>query len=194
MLAGPTQSGKTSLLIKILTYANEMITPMPDRIVYCYSQPLEVPVPGVELHQGLPDMDMFDANKNNILILDDLMEQCESNVDVQRVFTVDAHHKNVSTFLLTQNLYSRGKCARTISLNCNYMIIFNNPRDRLQIRNLSRQMYPGNAKFLVECYEDATESRDHGYLFLDLTQKTKQKHRVQTNILPGETRIVYHSK
>ena len=196
MLAGPTQSGKTHLLIEILNNAREMVEPPPDRIMYCYSRPQEIfnNIPGLELHQGVPDIDEFDPSINNMIILDDLMEECEENPSIQKLFTVDSHHKNISTFLITQNLYSKGKCARTISLNCHYMIIFNNPRDRLQIKNLSRQMYPGNSKFLNECYEDATESKQYGYLFLDMTQKTRQKHRVQTNILPGETRIIYQTK
>ncbi len=55
-------------------------------------------------------------------------------------------------------------------------------------------MYPNNSNFLTECFEDATESRHHGNLFLDLTQKANNKLRVQTNILPYETRIIYQLK
>ena len=123
-----------------------------------------------------------------------MMDQADCNPDIQKLFTVDSHHMNISIFFITQNLFSKGKCMRTISLNSNYMLIFNNPRDRQQIRTLSRQMFPNNPKLLSECYEDATEAKQFGYLFLDLTQKTKQKHRIQTNILPGETRIIYQSK
>jgi hypothetical protein len=131
LVSGPTQSGKTSLLVEILRNAKTMISPPPDRIVYCYSRIQDTfsSIPGIELHEGLPDADEFDPNLNNVLIMDDLMEQSESNPDVQTLFTVDSHHKNITIFLISQNLYSKGKCARTISLNCNYMIIFNNPRD-----------------------------------------------------------------
>jgi hypothetical protein len=196
-VAGPSRSGKTTLLISILKNARQMINPAPDRIMYCYAQHQDVfsTVPGIELHQGLPDIEAeFDPRLNNLLILDDLMDQADCNPDIQKLFTVDSHHKNISIFFITQNIYSKGKCMRTISLNTNYMLIFNNPRDRQQIRNLSRQMFPSNASFLSECYDDATEAAQFGYLFLDLTQKTKQKHRVQTNILPGQTRIIYQSK
>jgi hypothetical protein len=30
------------------------------------------------------------------------------------------------------------------------MVLFKNPRDVTQVANLSRQMYPGRSKFLVE--------------------------------------------
>ncbi len=196
LLAGPTMSGKSHLMVEILNNIKSMMSPPPDRIVYCYKrlQELFSSIPGLELNEGLPDIDSFDPTRNNMVILDDLMDDCDSNPEIQRLFTVDAHHKNISTFLITQNLFSKGKCARTISLNSNYMVIFNNPRDRAQIQHLSRQIFPSNPRFLNECYTDACESKDYGYLFLDLTQKTKQRHRVQTNIIPGETRIIYQSK
>lgn len=195
MIAGPTQCGKTSLLINILKSSRSLISPPPNRIVYCYSreQPafntlLEL---DIEFHQGLPDLDDFDSKLNNLVILDDLMDECEKNKDIQSLFTVDSHHKNISTFLISQNLFSRGKYSRTISLNCHYLIVFNNPRDRSQIHYLARQMYPTNSHFLIECYTDATSAKEYGYLFLDLTQSTNDLHRVQSNILCGETRIIY---
>lgn len=195
MIAGPTQSGKTTLLINILNSATELIEPAPNRIMYCYSrdQPSfdKLKHLSIEFHHGLPDLDEFHVNTNNLIILDDLMDQCEKDKSIQSLFTVDSHHKNISTFLISQNLYSRGRYARTISLNCNYMIIFNNPRDRSQIHCLARQMYPTISQFLIEAYEDATESQQHGYLFIDLTQATNSKYRVQTSILCGETRIIY---
>jgi hypothetical protein len=39
---------------------------------------------------------------------------------------------------------------RTVSLNSHYLVLFKNPRDKLQIRNLTTQMHPSNAKFLVQ--------------------------------------------
>lgn len=194
MIAGPTQSGKTTLLLEILKNVDKYVYPRPDRIVYCYSRPQSSirELQNVEKNEGLPDLDQFDAKINNLIILDDLMSECESSKEIVNLFTVDSHHKNISTFILAQNLYSRGKYARTISLNCNYLVIFNNPRDRSQIQFLSRQMYPTNSSFLIECYEDATETK-HGYLFLDLTQAQDNNFRVQSNIL-DENRIIYVSK
>ena len=196
MIAGPTQSGKTSLLTKILSNTATLINPPPTRIMYCFSRPQEAfkSLVGIEFNEGLPNLDEFDPKENNLIILDDLMDQCEKDKSILNLFTVDSHHKNISTFLTTQNLFSRGKYSRNISLNCHYLIIFNNPRDRSQIRHVAQQMFPTCPNFLVECYEDATESRQYGYLFVDLTQTTNNKNRVQTNILPSEARIIYQIK
>jgi hypothetical protein len=195
LISGPSQAGKTQLLIKILLENDQLIDPKPDRIVYCYSR--EQPVfeklknLNIEFHKGLIDFDSFDPQKNNLLILDDLMEKCESDRSVLNLFMVDSHHANLSVFIISQSLFSKGKYWRSISLNCSYMIIFNNPRDRSQIFHLARQVFPSNPNFLLECFEDSTASK-HGYLFLDLTQATDNNMRVQGNILSN--RIIYVEK
>ena len=55
-------------------------------------------------------------------------------------------------------------------------------------------MFPNNTKFLTECYEDAVENKQFGYLLIDLKQTTKKNFRVQTGILNGEERIIYQLK
>ena len=72
-----------------------------------------------------------------------------------------------------------------------FSVVFNNPRDRQQINVLARQMFPDNVNFLMEAFQDATETKKHGYMFLDFKQASLRKNRVQTGIIPGETRIIY---
>jgi hypothetical protein len=150
--------------------------------------------PNIEFLKGLPDIDDISENQNNLLILDDLMSECEKDKTILNLFTTDSHQKSISVFLITQNLFSQGKFSRTIGLNCHYLILLNNPRDRSQIYFLARQMYPTNSKFLVEAYGDAVEGKQYGYLFIDLKQTTPKKFRIQTGVLENETRIVYQIK
>ena len=109
------------------------------------------------------------------------------------IFTVGSHHKNTSTFFITQNLFSQGKFARDISLNSNYMILFRNPRDQQQIQILSKQMLPQNSNFLIESFDDATK-KPHGYLLIDLKQTTEERNRLQSGILPTQRRVIYKKK
>jgi hypothetical protein len=195
MLSGPSMAGKTRLLVEILLNKDTLIHPPPDRIVYCYSndQPAfeQLRNLSIEFHKGIIDLENFDPKLNNLLILDDLLEQCESDKNILNLFLVDSHHSNLSTFIITQSLFSKGKYWRSISLNCNYMIIFSNPRDRSQIFHLARQVFPSNPNFLLECFEDCTATK-HGYLFLDLTQDANNNLRVQGNVL-GK-RVIYIEK
>ena len=59
---------------------------------------------------------------------------------ISSYFTRGSHHKNVSVILVTQNLFHPNKHFRTASLNAQYMIIFKNPRDSLQIKYLGRSI------------------------------------------------------
>ena len=80
-----------------------------------------------------------------------------------------------------------------MSLNAHYIVLFKNPRDALQVATLARQMYPGNSKFLIEAFKNATE-KPFGYLLLDLKPDTDEKYRIRTNIFPDETQYVYIPK
>ena len=146
MLAGPSQSGKSTLLARILENNQSMITPSPTKILYCYARysegfnKLKIVTPSIEFHEGLPDIDRLSVNENNVTVLDDLMSQVEKDKSMLDLFTTDSHHANISVFLITQNLFSQGKYSRTISLNCQYLFILNNPRDKAQIYALARQM------------------------------------------------------
>lgn len=199
IIAGPTQCGKTTLVKNILTTRDQLIQPKPDNIIFCYSRFQEsynelshLPI---KFNEGLADLeDELDSRKNNLIILDDLMEQCEKNKSILSLFTVDSHHKNISCIFITQNFYSKGRYMRTLSLNSHYLIIFNNPRDISQIYFLARQMYPNNPNFLIECFEDAVVNKPYGYLFIDLKQSTPKEYRIRTGILLDEEKIVYVAK
>ena len=80
-----------------------------------------------------------------------------------------------------------------MNLNTQYLVLFKNPRDALQVATLGRQMYPGNGKFLVEAFKMATE-KPYGYLLIDLRADTLEKYRLRSNIFSGERRYVYIHK
>ena len=199
ILSGPTMCGKTHLLKEILKNKHVLINPSPQRIIIFYKawqnfyQEFKRFVPDIEFHEGIYEIDNLNQNMTNLVVFDDLMEECLSSSSVMNLFTVGSHHKNTSVYFITQNIFSKGKFARDISLNTNYLIIFLNPRDQLQFQVLAKQMFPTNTKFLIESFEDATK-KPHGYLFLDLKQTTEFKKRIQTGILPNQLRVIYTQK
>lgn len=139
----------------------------------------------VQYRMGLPDMDEFDGNDEpKLIVVDDMMR--ETNDSVVDLFTKGSHHRNLSVFFITQNLFHQGRGQRDISLNAHYIVCFKNPRDRAQIKYLARQMYPDNTKFIVDAYSDATKT-PHGYLLLDLKQSTPDNMRVRTTVFPDDS-------
>ena len=193
IVAGPTGSGKSVFTFQFIREAAKMINPTVERIVYCYGEYQDMfnDYPQVHFNEGLPDISQFDGRHRTLLILDDLMS--ESNDSVSNIFTKFSHHRNVSVIFLTQNLFYKSKQSRTMSLNAHYIVLFKNPRDATQVATLARQMYPGQSKFLVEAFKDATE-KPFGYLLLDLKADTGEQYRVRTNIFPHERQYVYVPK
>jgi hypothetical protein len=152
-----------------------MITPPPEKIIYCYSeyQPIFNDYHGVIFNEGLPDISQFDGSCMTLLVLDDLMVECCKNDDVLSIFTKYSHHRQISVMFLSQNLFYRSKQNRTISLNTQYLVLMKNPRDASQLATLARQMYPGRSKYLLEAFKDAT-AKPYGYLLIDLKVDTDE--------------------
>jgi len=105
VVTGPTGSGKSEWVLRLIDHANEIIEPPPSRIWHCYGefQPTFNNYRQIRFHEGLPDMSdtVFDGSESTLLILDDLMS--ETNQQVAKVFTKISHHRNVSAVYLTQN-------------------------------------------------------------------------------------------
>ena len=194
IVAGPTGCGKTTFVARLLRNASGMIDPVPERVTWYYgewqSAYENLDIPTLQLQEGLPTF--FDAGKRNVVVLDDLMAETDGRVT--DLFTKKSHHSNTSVIYLVQNLFSRNKESRTISLNTQYMVVFKNPRDASQITNLAKQMYPGRVKFIQEAFADAT-STPYGYLLVDLKQDTPEDLRLRTSILPDDVvQYVYMPK
>ena len=111
------------------------------------------------------------------------------------LFTKHSHHLGLSVIFVTQNIFHKGKGMRDISLNSQYIVAYKSPRDRNQFATLSRQICPGNAKYLNEAFESATNV-PYGYLLMDLTQTTPDHLRFRRNIFPDDnpSNVVYVPK
>jgi CheY-like chemotaxis protein len=193
LVTGPTQSGKTVFVLKIISQVDRLIDPAPKRILYCYTeyQPKSFDAfaaRGVNFFKGIPSLEMFDGSTPTLLVLDDMMEQLDENISM--LFTRVSHHRDLSVIFLSQNMFPKNPHARTISLNAHYMVLFKSPRDVNQFAVLARQMFSSNYKFAVEAFEDAT-SEAHGYLLVDMKPQTEDRLRLRTKIFPDEQTYVY---
>lgn len=201
-VVGPTQAGKTHFVMNLLENAARYIRPAPTKIYWAYgeknqkqmfaiqkaAQPL-----AVHFLEGVPDIEEFDANERNLLIMDDLMTSVSNSTTVANIFTKHSHHRNMSVILIMQNLFHQGRSMRDISLNSKYTILFKNPRDKAQIQILGRQIFPSQSHFLTDAYEQAT-AKPHGYLILDFDQYTPESQRVKTGIFPPEIPLIFVPK
>ena len=147
LIAGGRKSGKTVFTQKLLRQANQLIDSSIDRVVWCYGtfqdslyRDLKSIREDIEYAEGIPvDLqNMFDSNKKNLIILDDMMHECAKDDRVTQLFT-RGRHSNLSVILLSQGQYHKNQ--RTINLNSDYLVIFKNARDCSQIYNLALYSY-----------------------------------------------------
>lgn len=190
IVAGPSGCGKSNFVTNFLKHCQQVCNTEFNQITWCYDemQPL-YNLQNVNYCQGIPDLSMFDGQKPQLLIIDDLMR--ESDGRIVDIFTKGSHHRNVSVFYITQNIFHQGKGQRDISLNSSYIIYFKNPRDKTQIRYLARQICPDNSKFVEEAYRDATKE-PYGYIMIDLKQNTNDLCRFKTKIFPFNVNTVVY--
>ncbi|KAK3732616.1 hypothetical protein QZH41_000116 [Actinostola sp. cb2023] len=146
-------------------------------------------LPGIEFVKEIPhDLDedcYFDPQTNNLIVIDDQMAETSNDKRIMNLFTKGSHHRNLSVIFLCQNVYFQGKIMRTLSLNAAYLVLFKNPRDKLQITTLGKQMCPGKTDQFLHKYEAAIQ-RPYGYLFVDLKPNTPEECRLRTNVLPND--------
>ena len=170
----------------------------PRAVLYCCTteQPslneAEREMTNFHLHKGLPTMEVIQSlGPNPIIVFDDIMEQVMASRQVADIFTKHVHHLGLTVIFVVQNLYEQGRNARTIALNCNYIVIFKHVRDKTQLVTLGRQTFPGKPQKIVEALDDVTRENPRGYLVLDNTCTGDEKTRLRTNIFPGEYPIIY---
>jgi hypothetical protein len=193
IIAGPTGSGKSVFVFKFIRDIKNLMFPPPERIIYCYGEYQDVfaDFPEVEFTEGLPRMTDFDGSQRILLIIDDLMH--EAGDEVTKIFTKGSHHRNISVFFLTQNLFFKSKGSRTMSLNAQYIVVFKSVRGSGQVSNLAGQIFPGHSKYMMEAYLDST-SKPFGYLLIDLKPQTPDELRLRSNIFSNETNFAYVRK
>ena len=172
IVAGMTGSGKTVWVQSLLTQAYRMINLPPEKIVWCHSQwqsahmEMLVTIPNIEFVKGIPtalEQDAyFNVNKRNLIVFDDQMIDAGKDQRIVNLFTRGSHHRYLSVIYIVQNVFHQGKGSRSISLNSHYLVLFKNPRAKLQVLTLAKQTYPARTDFFLKQYEEAVR-RLYGY-------------------------------
>lgn len=193
IVAGPTSSGKTHFVARLVRHADEMIHPAPERILWYYGEWQRTyfdlqKYNNVSFAEGIPKEQDINPRLRNLVIMDDLLAETDNRVT--KLFTKGSHHRNTSVIYISQNIFDKNKENRTISLNAHYMVLFKSPRDAMQVEHLARQMYPGKTKFMREAFKDAT-SEPFSYLLIDLRPETPDELRLRSSIFPNESHTVY---
>lgn len=191
VVAGATGSGKSHIVRKLIEHSTVIINNFPNtpKVLWCYGiySPLySKPIQGIHVkyHDGLVSENSILEDKPDLVVIDDLMWSSNDRT-LCDLFTRGSHHLNFSVIFITQNLFTKGKFMRDISLNSQYFIVMRSMRIKGQVITLSKQIYHNNSKFLVEAFDHSTKE-PFGYLVIDLhpSDRIDDKLRVRTRIFP----------
>ena len=194
-VVGATGSGKMEFVYNLLRHSNDIVDQKFDKYIYCYGeyQKKFEEFPFVEfVHSFDPYVCSLECTggKSCLLILDDVLDTIDST-SIVNLYQKFSHHRLLSPVILLNNLYHKGlKGLRDVSLNSQYLVYMKSPRDKVNLRTLQCQMFPGQAKYFYEAYSDATKE-PYSYLFLDAKPLTPDHLRVRTGIFPFEQMCAY---
>ena len=158
----------------------------PQRIVWCYKEwqksyniLQEREGSNIKFIQGIPDDEdeiVTESSATQLVIFDDMLgDKDEKN---KLWFTRNGHHRNARVVYITQNLFQQSKSSRTISLNAHYLVLFQSPRDKMQVKVSANQL---QAPHMIHAFNDVT-STPYGYLLVDLKPNTPDYLRFRTQI------------
>nr|CAD2208764.1 unnamed protein product [Meloidogyne enterolobii] len=183
IISGPSSSGKSTLLLKFISEASDLIEPKPKSILYCFGEMNNI-VPllqksGVDVFAGVPPEDLIKKYpKPLLLILDDLILSVDEKY-LSELFTKKSHHQNFSVIFVTQNLFDKKiKVARQ---NSQYLVLMRSPNSMLSIRNIGVQLFPKQLDYFLDSYRQATK-QPFGYLLVDMHASSDPALRLRTNI------------
>jgi hypothetical protein len=194
LVSGPSSSGKSVFIAKIIAENRNLIDPPPKSILYCFGEMNSlVPIlqrSNVDVYAGVPPDDLIKRlEKPLLLILDDLLLSIDEH-HLSRLFVQKSHHEQFAIIFVTQNLFDRKiKVARQ---NAQYVVIMKSPNSMLSVRNLGLHLFPHQLKFFLDAYHKATE-QPYGYLVIDMHAASHPSLRLRSNIFDNE-RIIFIPK
>jgi len=186
-VAGPSQSGKSTLVQNIVENRNDMFTEPISTVLWYCAYPPSKKLPGVVYKTGLPQFNMIQPH--SLVVIDDFMQELRNSNELTSLMTKTVHHLPMSLIFITQNIFAKGSDNKTRRINTNYLIIFKNPHDKAQVEYIGRQMYPRDKNFLVSAFDAATNKSPYSYLLIDCHQETCDEIRVRTLITKNDDYI-----
>ena len=214
LIVGPTSSGKTTWLQNLIKNKKDYFDTPPETMLLFYKEhqkaydfmedfmrknatkkelfpvfkKYKTPPQNVEELKDI--FHTYPKKIPKIVVFDDYLD--EIGPALKHLFTVLTHHYNCFTIFLSQTLFDKKNDLRTLSINTQYMVLFNNPRDRMSISQLAKQVFPGKVALLNQAYQKVTRGRGYGYLLLDFHQRQDDRVRIRSHIFPPEYPMQAH--
>ena len=214
-IVGPSQSGKTYWLYKLIKFLERVVVPMPNSIVYLHGTEYQdifnemkkrvgekkkegkkIEINFVECTKTIPGVrEIVERYGENVmLILDDLMFVASGDKEnlnrLNEYAMKDCHHQNISLIFVCQDMMYCNEKFRQLRSNSLYQVIFNNIGDS---RNLFSVFF--NRKFPKSYFTQLIKEvykNTYDYLVFDNDPKNFENTRIRTGIFPDEQCIIFN--
>ena len=183
IIFGMSGVGKTYFILNVIK--NKLIHPFPNKIYYMYNVEQDfmktwnsIETQKITFIKGL-DFTLMDTSEPSMLVIDDLI--LSTNTEVAEMFILGSHHKQISLFYITQNLFPNCNIYRTMSNNSHYMVLFTSLRNTRQLNTLARQIFAGKDLLrLLNAYKRASE-KHRGFVVLSFSPLLPQELAILTD-------------
>ena len=192
VVSGPSSSGKTTFVLKLLEHRAQLMTPAPRAVVYCYGEYgahiRELEQMGAITVHGTPSDELLEQQPRPfLLVVDDLMLTVDEKW-LSAVYTRKSHHMNFGVIFLTQDMFD--KKLKVARINSQYIVLLRAPNAALNVRVLGSQLFPGKVHSFVECYNEITK-KPYTYMLIDMHPAADPALRIRSTIFPPEPTSVY---
>lgn len=197
---GPSQSGKSELVLKLIKYKSiwknppkyvQYIAPtLEDRKEYLTRLDEIVKNNGGNLtvNDVLPKNDE-NYNYNSFLIVDDVLSFPKKDIQRLKEIALRGSHHNKVTLILTQQVpHPQGDDFIAINKNLTGKFLLYQTSDIVGLQQISWRLFRKGNDFLIYCLYYAKDKLNTNYIFINMHPFTKirRKNMCYTRIFPGE--------
>jgi len=180
-VCGPSRCGKTVFIKDLLENMSSITKQNISKVIYVYKvwqsifedMSLKGFVNTFLQDNGniIEEIKQESFGETTLIIFDDLINS-KNIEEISNLFVVDGRHSNYSMIFTSQRMFVNNEYFRQISNNCDYIVVFRNPRNYSEIRTLAQQLTPISLD-LLEIYTKATKD-PFSYLMINLTQECNE--------------------
>ena len=180
-VCGPSRCGKTVFIKDLLQNIPSITKQNISKVIYVYKvwQQIfeDMKLQGLvhfflrEEENIVEKIKKLSFGEYSLVIFDDLINS-KILEEISNLFVVDGRHSNYSMIFTSQRMFVNNEYFRQISNNCDYIVVFKNPRNYSEIRTLAQQLTPMSLD-LLEIYTKATKD-PFTYLLINLTQECNE--------------------
>ena len=210
-ILGKTNTGKTTLLAKILDRLPEITTeccPISKLLIaYSHYQPIyeemarsiqrDNPQCNVQIYNGYPEEFFNDTEfwvappgTQIMIVLDDINEVKPS---FEKILRGQLHHSNASLFWVSQDSSSESKIVKNSLRQIGYYILTKSSHSGILLSHLARLCFMYNPRVLHDAYHLAMthQKNNFPYLIIDLSVSCNPKNSLKTSLFCEEDSYIF---